>query len=59
MPLEPRPPKIVARKGQKENTLPNVWTKTADHRNWLWQCHRAGYPSICYICSKASELPMD
>ena len=43
MPLEPRPPKVITKRGC----------------GWLWQCHRPRHPTICCICCKKFKSFVD
>ena len=48
MPLCPRPPKVIARKGQK-SPLPNIRTEISSNK---WQCNWSGHPPFYYFFGK-------
>jgi len=46
VPLEPRPPKFIAQKGQKEGPLSDLWSEASDYCDWLCKCYWAVSPFL-------------
>ena len=50
VPLEPRPPKVIAKRGQKKDPIPNFWAESTDNSHWMWQCNRSNNPPFYHLC---------
>ena len=51
VPLEPRPPKVVAKRGQKKSPLPHIWAEVPNYCHRLWQCIRSNSSTLHHLCS--------
>jgi len=50
VPLESRPPKVVALKGQKKGLLSDLWSEAANYSEWLCNCYWSVSPSLHKFC---------
>ena len=59
VPLQPRPPKVIAKRGQKKDPILNFWAESADNSHWMWQCNQSNNPPLYHLCCQAVKSFVD